>query len=115
MSLEAKYAVFAMCPTDIDVFQHTAGPFLYINQFKYCTHIIRIPIEFFVQMGESFSGPPSNLKLVLLSNVGRCGSTLLTQLFEQMPKTVAISGRIHKKAYIDGITPSNFWIFDNCE
>ena len=30
-------------------------------------------------------------KLVILSNTGRCGSTLLTKLFEELPNTVSIS------------------------
>jgi hypothetical protein len=34
----------------------------------------------------------SDINLILLSNTGRCGSTLLTQLFEkQIPGTVSIS------------------------
>ena len=36
---------------------------------------------------------PPSLNLVLLSNLGRCGSTLLTAMFEDMSKTVAVSGK----------------------
>ena len=32
-----------------------------------------------------------DFNLILLSNTGRCGSTLLTQLFEKLPDTVSIS------------------------
>ena len=91
MGIDKRFAIFAKCDQDKNPYKHTTGPFLYINQFKYCTQIIRIPLDFFIQLGNQVGGPPNNLKMVLLSNVGRCGSTLLTQLFEQMPKTVAIS------------------------
>ena len=42
-----------------------------------------------MQLAEEIGDPPGTL--VLLSNSGRCGSTLLTQLFEGMPNTLAIS------------------------
>ena len=50
---------------------------------------MRIPLDYFVQLAEEIGDPPGTL--VLLSNSGRCGSTLLTQLFEGMPNTLAIS------------------------
>jgi hypothetical protein len=45
--------------------------------------------DFFVRLAEEVGDPQGTL--VLLSNSGRCGSTLLTQLFENMPNTTAIS------------------------
>jgi hypothetical protein len=58
-------------------------------QFNHCEKLVRIPLEAFIRLAEEVGDPPG--KLVLLSNSGRCGSTLLTQLFEGMPNTLAIS------------------------
>ena len=91
MGINKRYAVFSMCKENINVFNHKVGPFLYINQFNYCTHLIRVPLISFIRLGEQVEDLPTKCKFVLLSNVGRCGSTLLTQLFEEMPNSVAIS------------------------
>ena len=91
MAIDQRFAVFAICEKNINVYSHTVGPFFYINQFNHCTHLIRIPLESFVTLGINVGNPPPYTKFVLLSNTGRCGSTLLTQLFEQLPNTVAIS------------------------
>ena len=58
-------------------------------QFNHCTHLVRIPLDSFIRLAEEVGDPPG--KLILLSNSGRCGSTLLTQLFEGMPNALAIS------------------------
>ena len=91
MAIGKRFAVFAVCEKSINIYSHKVGPFFYINQFKHCTHLIRIPLESFTQLAANVGDPPPNTKFVLLSNTGRCGSTLLTQLFEQLPNTVAIS------------------------
>ena len=91
MGINKRFAIFAVCDKSINVFNHKIGPFLYINQLSYCTHLIRIPLKFFVRLGEHIEDLPSKRNFVLLSNVGRCGSTLLTQLFEDTPNSVAIS------------------------
>ena len=91
MAIDERFAVFAICDKDINVYSHTVGPFFYINQFNHCAYLVRIPLEFFIRLASHVGDPPLKTKFVLLSNTGRCGSTLLTQLFEQMPNTVAIS------------------------
>lgn len=90
LNLDPHFAVFAVVQgPNKDVLKHTTGPFMYINQFKLCSELIRLPIESFLRLAEEIGDPVG--KLVILSNTGRCGSTLLTQLFEELPHTVAIS------------------------
>ena len=90
LNVDAKYAVFAVVQgPNKDVLKHTTGPFMYINQFNLCSELIRMPIESFLKLSDQIGDPKA--KLVILSNTGRCGSTLLTQLFEDLPHTVAIS------------------------
>ena len=90
LNIDENFAVFAVVQgPNKDVLKHTTGPFMYINQFKLCSELIRMPIESFLRLAEEIGDPKG--KLVILSNTGRCGSTLLTQLFEELPSTVAIS------------------------
>ena len=91
MGINKRFAIFAICNESTNVFNHKVGPFFYINQFNHCTHLIRVPLRSFVRLGEQVGDFPLRAKFVLLSNTGRCGSTLLTQLFEEMPNAVAIS------------------------
>ena len=91
MAIDKRFAVFAVCERDVNVYSHTVGPFFYINQFNHCTHLIRVPLESFIRLAAQVGDPSPKVKFVLLSNTGRCGSTLLTQLFEQLSNTVAIS------------------------
>ena len=64
-------------------------PFLYNVQYKRCTELIIVPIKFFLRLADFVKDPEP--KLVLLSNMGRCGSTLLTQMFEAVPGIVTMS------------------------
>lgn len=48
-----------------------------------------MPIESFLTLADQVGDPVG--KLVILSNTGRCGSTLLTQVFEDLPHTVTLS------------------------
>ena len=93
MAIDDESVIFAVCE-DTQVHSHQVGPFFYINQFRHCTKIIRIPIRHFITLmqSERVREDVRDLQLVLLSNTGRCGSTLLTQLFEDLvPGTVSIS------------------------
>ncbi|TRY75435.1 hypothetical protein TCAL_09502 [Tigriopus californicus] len=95
LTLTPTHAIFAKCPEDIDVHAHSTGPFFYINQFNHCKHLILIPLNLFIALTNDVDALPFNpesVSYVLLSNTGRCGSTLLTQLFEDKVKNaVAIS------------------------
>ena len=85
LSVDEDHAIFVDCG-DVDVHDHIrTGPFFYINQFNHCERIIQIPIPQFMKLMEdnAEASPTSDVNLILLSNTGRCGSTLLTQLFEK--------------------------------
>lgn len=93
LTLTPTHAIFAKCP--VDVHAHSTGPFFYINQFNHCKHLILIPMNHFIALTNDVNALPFNpdsVSYVLLSNTGRCGSTLLTQLFEDKVKNaVAVS------------------------
>lgn len=120
MGINKRFAIFSISEKDVDVYSHTVGPFFYNNQFNHCTHLIRIPLEFFSQLGEQIGDPPPTTKFVLLSNTGRCGSTLLTQLFEEMPNTTAISEPevlmefSHNKTFDEFPTAQRYLLLKSC-
>ena len=92
MSIDHDFALFSVC--DVDVHKHTVGPFFYINQFNHCRKLIQVPLKHFIRLmkeTEEQRKEQMDFNLILLSNTGRCGSTLLTQLFEKLPGTVSIS------------------------
>ena len=85
LSVDEDHAIFVDCG-EVDVHDHIrTGPFFYINQFNHCERIIQIPIPQFMKLMEdnAEASPIPDVNLILLSNTGRCGSTLLTQLFEK--------------------------------
>jgi hypothetical protein len=90
--------------TIISLFQFDSkhGPFFYSVQYKKCTELIIVPIHYFVRLADSAKqlGP----KIVLLSNMGRCGSTLLTQMFEAIPGTITIS----EPSFMSGLFKSDW-------
>lgn len=58
-------------------------------QMEYGRRLIVIPLAAFHRMSEELGDPKG--KLILLFNTGRCGSTLLTQMFEHTGVAVGIS------------------------
>ena len=71
-------------------------------QYRKCTELIIVPLEFFIQLADCI--PKTRPKLILFSNMGRCGSTLLTQMLEAVPGTVAIS----EPSFLIGFVASNW-------
>ena len=71
-------------------------------QYRKCTELIIVPLEFFIQLADCI--PKTRPKLILFSNMGRCGSTLLTQMLEAVPGTVAIS----EPSFLTGFVASNW-------
>ena len=90
------------CKIFILQFDSKHGPFFYNVQYKKCTELIIVPIHFFVRLADS--GKPLGPKIVLLSSTGRCGSTLLTQMFEAIPGTITIS----EPSFMSGLFSSDW-------
>lgn len=59
------------------------------SQFKYGLKVVRMPVKSFWRLADTLGDPKG--QLVFLTNTARCGSTLLTQMFEVTNKIVAIS------------------------
>ena len=82
-------AVFVETSKDVDIYRSDLNPFLYISQFKYCVQVITMPMSAFNRLATE-TGDPS-CQVILLSNTGRCGSTIVGQMFESVPRTLLLS------------------------
>ena len=85
----ATEAIFTESPETIDVSHSDNGPFLRAAQFENARRIIKIPIAAFHRMAEEIGDPTG--EIVFLTNTCRCGSTLLTQIFEETGECVGFS------------------------
>ena len=88
-AISKQEAVFVETPENFNLFRSDVNPFLYIAQFLYCRRIITMPIQSFHMLATEI--PDSTLPIIWLSNTGRCGSTIVGQIFESVPGTVLMS------------------------
>jgi hypothetical protein len=79
-------AIFAVLPEDIDL-SHV--PFVYQAQFDHAEYLIAVPYSTFLQLADDMTVDAS--RLVCIHNIGRCGSTLLSQAFNEVDDVVALS------------------------
>lgn len=82
-------AYFVRAPPNFDVYDTTKGVFCFVTQFNSAIELLSLPLKDFLRFTNDLGDPKPNV--VLLSNTGRCGSTILTQMLEAVPKTVVMS------------------------
>ena len=82
-------AVLVESDADVDVAHSKHGSFMRIAQFYNAKKVILMPIHSFHKMAEQIGDVKGTL--IFATNTGRCGSTLLSQIFEETGKSVAIS------------------------
>ena len=82
-------AVFVETPDEIKLFRSDIHPFLYVAQFQYCQRVITMPIRSFHKLANDIGS--STAPVIWLSNTGRCGSTIIGQLFESVQGTILMS------------------------
>ena len=82
-------AVFVEVEQGVDVSSGHHAAFVRIAQFQKARKIIVLPIHVFHQLAEKVGHPKG--KLIIVSNTSRCGSTLLTQVFEETGSAIALS------------------------
>ncbi|HRI66403.1 MAG TPA: hypothetical protein PK156_19275 [Polyangium sp.] len=85
LDLSRREAVFVSLPPNSDL---EAAPFYYEAQFAHALNAFTIDFDTFL----SLSAPiPQPNKLILVHNIGRCGSTLLSRAFAQLDSCVSYS------------------------
>jgi Sulfotransferase domain len=68
------------CESNMLLWRSEYSPFLKNAQMQYGHKLIVVPLNAFQRMSEKLGD--RNVKLIMLFNCGRCGGTLLTQVFE---------------------------------
>eukprot|EP00092_Neocalanus_flemingeri_P076854 GFUD01095362.1.p1 GENE.GFUD01095362.1~~GFUD01095362.1.p1 ORF type:complete len:258 (+),score=64.35 GFUD01095362.1:169-942(+) len=110
ISQDGTSVSFTMTSPDTDVYSSDQGPFMYITQFKLATHLITMDINTFKGLADSL--PKKNVKIIIVANTGRCGSTLLAQMFEAVKGTRVLSEPhslldalyLHNRKVLDDVT-----------
>ncbi|MEO8396978.1 MAG: hypothetical protein ABI700_28540, partial [Chloroflexota bacterium] len=84
---DAQQAVFAELPAGIDLSQI---PFYYQGQFDHAQRLLVVPYHVFHRLADQI--PPSDpIRLILIHNIGRCGSTLLSTALNELDGVISFS------------------------
>lgn len=90
LNMDDDYAVFAEANgKDMQLWKMEYSGFMKLAQLKYCSRLILVPRHHFRRMADELGDPVR--PVVFLFSVGRCGSTLLTQIMESTGRCVSIS------------------------
>ena len=82
-------AVFVETDTDVNVSLSNHGSFLRLAQFNFAKRLLIMPLHAFHKLGEDLGAPKE--KVIFLGITARCGSTLVTQVFEETGSSVTYS------------------------
>ncbi|XP_012944564.1 uncharacterized protein LOC106013418 [Aplysia californica] len=83
------HAYFLQHPDDVDVHHSRTSPFMYMAQFEHAITLYCIPLGHFHKLADEVGNP--QIPVIWISNTGRCGSTLLVQMLENVPGTRCMS------------------------
>ena len=84
---DSRQAIFTELPPGIDL---ALAPFYYQAQFDHAQRLIAVSYEVLHQLAAQI--PPSDpARLILIHNIGRCGSTLLSNAFNQVDGVMSLS------------------------
>lgn len=91
LNVDDEYAIFveANVGKDVHLWKMEYSGFMKLAQLKYCKRLILVPRDHFHRMAGELGDPVQ--PIIFLFNVGRCGSTLLTQIMESTGRCVSIS------------------------
>ena len=81
-----REAIFVETPPEIDLAE---APFLYQAQYDNAIRLYSMSYKSFLKLAEIVRQP--NKQLILIHSVGRCGSTLLSDVFNNLPDVLSLS------------------------
>ncbi len=79
-------AIFVETPPDVDLSER---PFLYQAQYDEAIRLYSMSYKSFFKLADMMRQP--NKQLILIHSVGRCGSTLLNAVFNNLPDVLSLS------------------------
>jgi len=86
LDFENSQAMFVETPADVNLSQ---ASFYFFTQCEKATRVLTISFETMLRLAQSVSIDDNHL--VFIHSVGRCGSTLASQIFAQIPGVINIS------------------------
>lgn len=86
LDFDTQTAVFVEIPAEIDLSQ---VPFMFVTQYDEAVRVLTVSFNDFLQMADGVTLDES--RLVFIHSTGRCGSTLASQVFAQVPGVVNLS------------------------
>jgi hypothetical protein len=81
-----QQAIFVETPLEIEL---SNAPFFFQAQYEYSQQLIAVPLENLPQLMTAIEEPIE--KLIMIYSVGRCGSTLLSKVFNQIETVLSLS------------------------
>jgi len=87
-SVNENEAIFVEGPPGAELWRHKYSAVFLTAQYTFAQKVIILPIESFHRLASQVGDPA---KVTFLCNTARCGSTLLTHMFEGTGQIVAIS------------------------
>ncbi|NEQ35484.1 MAG: sulfotransferase [Okeania sp. SIO3I5] len=82
----SQQGIFVETPLDVEISDY---PFVYNTQFEYAERLIAVPYQDLFDLAKSIRNYTQNL--ILIYSVGRCGSTLLSKVFNQLDYVLSLS------------------------
>lgn len=86
LDIEHEWALFVMLPDEVNL---ADAPFVYQAQFDRAQYLIALPYDEFLRLSDKI--PTTTDQLICVHNIGRCGSTLMNQAFNQIDGVMALS------------------------
>lgn len=81
-----REALFVKTPPDKDL---TDAPFIYLSQYQFATELLAMDFDDFHRLASRI--PLNEESILFIHSVGRCGSTLLSKVFQALPNTCSLS------------------------
>ena len=86
LDFENRNAIFVETPSNIDLCE---ASFLHQAQYEHAQRLIAVPFEDLYRLAADLEG--SIQQLVIIYSVGRCGSTLLSKIFDRVETVLSLS------------------------
>ena len=117
MGIDNKRAYFCVSKDNVDPYSSSTGPFLWANTFIAAEKQLIIDLQHFHTLADIRGDPfeKDNLKITIIQMTTRCGSTLIGQVLERVPRTRVMSepksfsyiGNLYLTGYISYIEYQN--------
>lgn len=83
---ENERAIFVETPPDVSLLQ---APFYFVTQYETAQRLIAVPYDALHQLASEY--PVDHSRIILVYSTGRCGSTLVSRVFDQIPEVASFS------------------------